>query len=312
MKVYQERPFLDNANIDQRHLFVPSWRDKNEPLNALELYKFSYLGGSRKSHNDIIFSRYSFIKEMCPPFNVNDENMENCLKELEVWSSENNIQDINQLYGKNHDLDRIVKKIVDTIPYINHSIYSNLMMRMFFDFNLNNKSIMVAMEQEILNNLHHLTVEDVCKIHFVAKVLSPKHTSSSFTKLLVTNVTEKISALTLDQIFCVLFGFRLHRDKSFFDKILNLFIEKKDHFLKKDLKNAPANIARIFYAYAANKPKHYGIHTFYPHKELIEKFIMAYDNDLLENILKMDQHEVCRLTHSLYLLKSDSVDLYLK
>ena len=307
-----ERPFLDNADISQRHLFVPSWRDKNESLNALELYKFSYLGGSRKTHNEVIFKRSAHIKDMIPPYNLNDENLENCFIELDQWIKENNVDDINSFYGKNTDLERICKKIVDTIPYINHSVYANLLMRMFFDFNLNNKNIIVALEQEILNNLHHLSIEDICKIHFVAKIFSPKHTTVNFTKTLVRTIDEKLGGLTLNQIFCVLFGFRLHKDKSFFDKIVNILIEKKDHFLKKDSKNIGANVARIFYTYAANKPKHYGIQTFYPHKDIIDKLLMAYDNEILENIMKMDQYEICRLTEALYILKSENVDLYLK
>ena len=39
---------------------------------------------------------------------------------------------------------------------------------------------------------------------------------------------------------------------------------------------------------------------------------MAYDNEILENIMKMDQYEICRLTEALYILKSENVDLYLK
>ena len=307
-----ERPFLDNADLTQRHLFTQSFKDKNEMLNSLEVYKFSYLGGSRKSHNEVIFKRISFIKDVLPPYQINDENLDNCFRELESWISENNVEDVNQFYGKNKDLDRIVKKFVDSIPYINHSVYGNFIMRMFYDFNLNNQTIIVALEQEILNNLHHLRVEDICKIHFVAKIFSPKHTSVNFTKILVKNIEEKLNGLTLNQLFTVLFGFRLHKDKAFFDKIVQIFIDRKDQILKKDPNNIPANIANIFYAYAANKPKHYGVQTFYPHKDLIENLIMAYDKDLLDNILKMDQYEVCRLTHALYLLKSESVDLYIK
>jgi hypothetical protein len=307
-----ERPFLDNADISQRHLFVPSWRDKNETLNALELYKFSYIGGSRKSHNEAIFKRNSYVKEFLPPFKINDENLENYFNELDNWINENKVEDVNQFYGKNKELDSIVKKIYDSIPYVNHSVFANMLMRMFFDFNLNQQSLIVYLEQEILNSLHHLSIEDICKIHYVAKIFSPKHFSAGFPKILLTSVQEKLPGMNLNQLYCVLFGFRMHRDKSFFDNIVNILIEKKNHLLKKDNSNIPANIARIFYSYASNKPKHYGIQTFYAHKEVIEKLIMAYDNDLLENILKMDQHEVCRLTHALYLLKYESVDLYLK
>ena len=249
---------------------------------------------------------------MLPPYNLNEENLENCFVELNNWINENKVDDVNNFYGKNDDLDRLCKKIVDTIPYINHSVYGNLLMRMFYDLNLNNRNIIVALEQEILNNLHHLTIEDICKIHFVSKIFSPKHTTLNFTKTLVRTVEDKFSGLTLNQIYCVLFGFRMHKDKSFFDKIVNILIDKKDHFLKKDPKNAGANIARLFYSYAANKPKHYGIQTFYPHKETIDKLLMAYDNELLENIMKMDQYEICRLTEALYLLKSENVDLYIK
>jgi hypothetical protein len=185
-------------------------------------------------------------------------------------------------------------------------------MRMLLDFNLNNPKLIVALEQEILNNLHHLAVEDISKIFFVTKIFSPKHTSATFHKILVQNIEEKLPSLNLNQLFVVLFGFRLHKDKGFFDKIVQIFISKKDNFFKKDPQNIPALLSNIFYAYASHKPKHYGVQTFYPHKDAIENLIMTYDKEMLENIIKMDQHQICRLTHALYLLKSDSVDLYLK
>ena len=78
-----------------------------------------------------------------------------------------------------------------------------------------------------------------------------------------------------------------------------------------DQTKAPETLSKIFYSWASNKPAQYTIDTYYPHRDLVEKFIDTYEDDLNNNILKMSPEDVFRLCTSLYLLKSDNVDPFI-
>jgi hypothetical protein len=318
------RVYYNYADEKVRHKFVPSYRYKVEPFNSIPVFKFPLINKNRDEHNQIMFKRNEFVTGFQPPFNINHKDLENLLNQLSQFRKENNIdfnskqfqETITNQYLKEQDKDKltiqyeqIINSIVDLIPYTNHLVLPNLLMNMFYNLGLNDKRIWIAIEQEVLNNLHHYTIKDISKIHYISTISSPKYASLNFRQILYSTVLEQMNKLPLEDLFHVAMGFRMIKEKKLYDKLAHVFMSRRNEFLAE---NKPANLARIFYSWASHKPKQYTVDTFYPQQELIEKFVEIFEDVLNENILKMDQFDVARFTNSLYLLKYDYIDLFIK
>ena len=88
-------------------------------------------------------------------------------------------------------------------------------------------------------------------------------------------------------------------------------IKRNEELLQSKIKSVPKILSEIMYSYAANRPKSDSTYTYYPQKELKENFLLTYEKELKDNILKMNPEEVSRVATALYLLKTDDVDPYI-
>ena len=315
LKTYSKRPFLDGASLEVRHMFTPSWREKYEYLEAKDMYKFSYIGGTRESHNEAIFERMDYAKGFQKPFTINNVEIEKCIDNIGSYIKkaqnteklEKNWQNLN---WKLHEVLKInINKIIDEIPHSNHSTYANLCMQLFYTLDLNVKEIWVALEQEILNNLHHLNNIDISKIYFISRLNSPKFTSNTLKDELENVITSRLETMNLEDFLHICIGFRLNRSKDFNIKVMNSIIKMKTPLLEG---KPHENLGKLLLAHAANKPMHYGVKTFYPNKDNVNKFVLAFEKELNDNIMKMSPKEVARTAHAMYLLKYEDVDLFVK
>jgi hypothetical protein len=323
IKNYMRRPLYNQAEPDFKHMFVQSYREKPEPLNTIPLFKFSYINNNRDDHNDIIFKKNSFVPGFSRPFSLNYPELEATLQRFKLIHEREGIdfnsKEFHNIINDNYNDPKqskleyvkeymgVVQKVLDMVPNISFKSYPNLLMTMFFDYGVNDKRLWVAFEQEILNNLHHYDIIELSKVYYISYMSSPKYSSLNFRQLIYQKVYNELDNCSLEELYAVCLGFRMCKEKNIYKRIAEIFIEKKHQFAS----GQPSNISKIFYSYASNKPTNYTVDTFYPHKDLVEKLIKTYENELLDNILKMDQYDVSRLCTSLYLLKSDHVDLFI-
>jgi hypothetical protein len=319
------RPYYITSPSHSSHKYIPSYRHKVEPFNSIPVFKFAYSGNNREEHNALMFKKNEYLKEFVRPFNINLPDLKNCLdkfKHLEgkiQFNSSEFHKYITSPYLNRGDIKdanitsylEIVDSIVDMIPHVNHNTYPNLLMALFYDYNVNDKRIWISLEQEILNNLHHYNIKDICKIYFIAYLSSPKYSTIKFRQILHSEISKQLGTMSLEELFYVCLGFRMSKDRNLYDKIAEQFIKRKEA-IKQDEKNLPKNLANMFYSYANNYPKYQAVDTFHPHRELVDRFVETFEDDLNNSILKMDQFEAARLSTSLYILKYEYVDLFVK
>lgn len=324
-KHLMQRPYYGFVSENLRQKFAPSHRFTVEPFNSIPVFKSGLSGNSREEHNLLIFKRNEYLKEFVRPFNINLPDLKNLLEKFR--NIENTIQfnsfefqkyitnfylNENQVNDPNiKEYLETVNSIVDIIPHTNHSLYPNLLMALFYDYGINEKRIWITIEQEILNNLHHYNVKDICKIYHIAYISSPKYSTLRFRQTLHSEIFKQLNNMTVEELNYVCLGFRMSKDKNLYKNIVEQYIKRKDD-LTKDEKNLPQNLSNMFYSYASNFPKYQAVDTFFPQKEIVDKFIETFEDELNGSILKMDQFEIARFATSLYLLKYEYVDLFVK
>jgi hypothetical protein len=324
-KHFTRRSLYDMSNPKYRHMYVPSYRHKIEPFNSLHTFRWNYINGNTKEHNEVIFRRNNYIQGFIPPFKIDDKDAQNILDKLTHIKKKYNLElnsegfqkIVNDSYNDPHNSNNegikeytsAIDDLLDLLPKLNHKTLPPFILTSFFEISLNDKRVWIAMEQEILNNLHHYTITEICQIAYIATITCPKYTTLNFRQLLLDTVYRELEGNTVDleQIYTIAFAFRNTKNKILYDKIAECFIKRKNQFIGEKEK-APGNISKMFYSLASHKPKNHGTQTYYPHKELMENLLETYEDDINNNIIKMDQEDIFRLTTSLYLMKTDSVD----
>ncbi len=327
-KYFTRRTFYDQANPKFRHMFVPSWRYKIEPFNALKVFKWGYIDGDRKSHNLTQFKRNSYVEGFSGPFNVNNSEVDKIINELAELQLKfkldyNNTEFqkiVNDIYKKPENSENegiriyvsLIEKFLTYVPSINYKTMPNLLMKLFYELSFNSKKLWIAFEEVIMNNLHHYTIPELSRIMFIASVTSPKYNSENFRLTLTDTVLRALEGnnLSLNELHSIAIGFRYTKKRIIYNKLAENFIRRKAQLLG-DGKNNCQIISQMFYSWAANKPKNELPRTYYPQMELIESFITTYEDELNDCILKMTPEDIWRFTTALYLLKTDSVDLFI-
>jgi len=327
-KNFTRRSLLDQSNPETTHLFVPSYRYKVEPFNSLHTFRWSLINGNEKEHNEVIFRRNNFVEGFIPPFKIIDKEVEIILESLKEIKKKFNLnfntaefqKIITDNYNDPHNSDipgikeytLAIDNFLELIPKLNHKTLPCLLLNSFFELSLNDKRIWICLEQEILNNLHHYTITEISQIAYISTITCPKYTTLHYRQVLLDTVYKELEAnsVSLEQIYTIAFGFRNTKNKVLYDKIAESFIQRKNEFLAEKEK-IPSNISKMFYALTSHKPKNHGTNTYYPHKELMDNLLETYEDDINNNIMKMDQEDLFRLTSGLYLLKSDLVDPFI-
>jgi hypothetical protein len=330
-KHFTRRTFYDMAEESKRHLFVPSYRYKVEPFNSIHTFRWDAINGNLKDHNETIFKRNNFVKGFIPPFELNNNQVEQIFKELQSIKETHKIEFnssefhkiITDIYNSPYESNKegvksymnSIDSFLDLIPNLNHKIFPAFIMKSYFELSLNDKRLWIAMEQEILNNLHHYTNIELCQINYIANLNCPKYTSLHFRQLLKDTIYKQLESntLSMDELFTISFAFRNQKNFNFYDKVSENFVKRKEEFFKtKDTTSQiPSNLSKMFYSWASHKPKQFNHSNYYIQKENIEKFVETFEDDLNESIPKMSQEDIFRLSTSLYLLRTENVDPFI-
>jgi GTPase SAR1 family protein len=332
-QVYR-RPFNSGSNIDQMHMFAIPRNDKIEPYTALGMYNFSKPENSAEKLRELIYLRNNYISSFSPPFELGNGELDDIYKSfqnlkekynLDLNSEEKIHKIVNDEYAETPlqsafikdkrktaylkeylDIqDRILEEIQTNLSF---KTIPNLLLKFVYELGFNDKHFWTIIEQIVLDNLHHYNVNELSKIFYVATFACPKFTTEVFRSIIYEEVYKQLENCGADDLIHVMFGFREIKNKKIFDKIANIIIAKKDKLVKNKLED----ISRLLYSYASHKPKSYGINTLNPQRELVEKVVKAYEEDLVENLMKMNVNEMARVATMLYLLRIEHVDIFTK
>jgi hypothetical protein len=248
LKHFERRIFYDQADPRYKHMFVPSYRYKVEAFNSRYTFKFGISNAlNRDEHNEVISKKNSFVKGFnTTKFDINDQNLDilfNKLKELKI---KYNVLDLNNPefqkiitdeYNnpENSEIEyvreyvKIIEDFLNIIPKINHKLLPIIPMKAFFELGLNDKRLWILLEQEILNNLHHLNITEICQIFYICTISSPKYSSKHFKSMLYQVIHKEVFSMTLklEDLFTISFAFRNSKDKALYDKIAENFKKRK-------------------------------------------------------------------------------------
>lgn len=333
-KQINRRPFYSSSNLEQMHMFAIPAKDKIEPYTSQGMYTYSKPENSAEKLRELIYLRNNYISSFLPPFELGNEKLNEIhqtlkgLKQkynLDLNSEEKIHNIINDEYANNPLESAFIKDKKD-IAYLKEYLdiqerlleeiqtnvsfktIPNLLMKFVFELGFNDKHFWTIVEQIVLDNLHHYSVNELCKIFYVATFACPKFTTEVSRSIIYDEVFKQLENCSADELMHVMFGFREIKNKKIFDKIANIIIAKKDKLVQNKLED----ISRLLYTYASHKPKTYGINTLNPQRELVEKLVRTYEEDLVENLMKMNAPEISRVASMLYLLRIDNVDIYTK
>jgi hypothetical protein len=317
-------------------MFAIPGKDRIEPFNTMGLFKFSAPENSPEKLREVIYTRNKHIKGFLPPFELANKKLEDIHKNFIDLKHKYNLNlncekkihsIVNDEYAKNPLESAFIQenKILDT-QYLkeyleirenflseiesnmNYRIIPNLLMKYVFELGFNDKHFWVIIEQIILENLHHYNLSELSKIFYCASFACPKFTTERFRSIIYEEVYNQLENCGVDELNHIMFGFREIKNKKIFDKIANIIIAKKNVLIKNKLED----VSRLLYTYASHKPKTYGVNTLNPQKDLVEKVVRAYEEDLIENIMKMNLSECGRVATMLYLLRLEKVDIFTK
>ena len=120
--------------------------------------------------------------------------------------------------------------------------------------------------------------------------------------------SEVVSA---DDIHHILQGFRNKKSVDFYLKIKKLFLNQKEQIFgapqEGNEKKWANNLVNVFYSFASNKPKNFGVYQDIA-KEEIDELLALYEHDLNEASKYLDGEGITRLAQVMYLLKSKSYE----
>lgn len=333
-KQLNRRPFYSSSNIEQMHMFAIPKNDKIEPYTAIGMYRYSAPENSTEKLRELIYTRNKHVSDFLPPFELANGELEKIHKSLLTLKQKYNLdlnseekihKIVNDEYAENplqsafiqdkkntqylKEYLEIKEKLLDEVlNNLSFKMIPNLLMKFVFELGFNDKHFWTVIEQLVLENLHHYSVNELSKIFYVATFACPKFTTEVFRSIIYEEVFKQLENCGADELMHVMLGFREIKNKKIFDKIANIIIAKKDKLVINKLED----ISRLLYTYASHKPKTYGINTLNPQKDLVEKVVRTYEEDLVENIMKMNVAEISRVASMLYLLRIENVDIFTK
>jgi hypothetical protein len=326
------RPFNHKTRSDVSILYSVPENDKIEPYNSVDMFKYSAPDNNTQKLREKIYLKNKHISGFVAPFELSNQKLENISILLKGFKNKYSIdlnseeyihKIINDQYNKPLESAFIKDKsniqylkeyilireeLIEELSNINIKTIPNVLMKFVYECGFNDKLFWVILEQMILDNLHHFSVKELCKIFFVATFASPKFSTDLFRKIIYDEIYNQLENMEADDLQHVMLGFRESRNKKIFDKIANIIIDKKTLICKDPLVD-PTN---LLYSWALHKPKMFGVKTLIPHKELCSKLLNSLENYYIENLMKMDSVHIARLSMALNILRIEDVEIFTK
>ena len=201
-------------------------------------------------------------------------------------------------------MNQLFESLYNEFSKLNNQQYANLLLKMFLELNLNIQPLWSKLEELILNNIHHLSLGDICKINFVATLFCPKFSTVNFRQQLKEEVKKNnINNYNTTNLIDILIGFKHSKDYDFYFEILELVKNNFENWaneVKKTNKNKNKEnistpqglVANLFYAVSYGKPSKYKKHE---NIDRIDNFYEDYIeliDVVLEYIPKMNLNEI--------------------
>jgi hypothetical protein len=179
------------------------------------------------------------------------------------------------------------EKVLEAVPKVNHDVLIDLARHTAYDAKVNDKAIWKAIEDAAHASLHHMSLTQVCQLEWASQELKPKQTSPRLNALLMRRALEAVeggSAATASDMIDVLQGFRQKKNKDLYIRIRKALIERKATLFPhgktpEEQKKRAENLVNLFFTFASNRPKDFGVYKVYALEELNE-LLSHYEEDL--------------------------------
>lgn len=250
---------------------------------------------------DMSKSNFSYPDDL--NFVYSNDKISTCFKE-------NNYEEyLKFITGENcFKFNEIVKLLFKELDSLDTTTLSKLVLKLFFEINLNIESLWIKFEQIIINRLNHMSIEDICRIYFVSTISSPKYSSQIFRNELKKEISKnRFENYSLSDILNILVGFKFSKDYGFYFDICKTIIQNKETYLNesvsninklnsnisinKQLNSKHSRLAAIVYGIAYGKPSVYKNKNYINSKEENINIFMNFHEDLALHIQDMDIKE---------------------
>lgn len=330
-----------NAITDEklRPIFVPSYREKSSRYNALVAFKTQFKNNNRDEHNKDFLRKLSFAPSFNAPFNIYNEKIENILIDLKRVVEESRT---NFLYPNNPDFalsgDKISRcvdmnsfievseffsaenclKISESIKYLKEEIENispnlipNLLMRFFFECNLNIRSIWMKLEEIILNSINNYSIGDISKIYFVSNIVSPKYSSQNFRNQLKAELLKnKFENYSFSDISDIIAGLKQSKDSILFSQISSTLSNNVEKYLNtKSSLSKEQIICNLAFGLSYCKPSQYKKLDYLGLKEDNSNNYMNIHDFIIEYIPKMNIDQMLLILEATARLEIEHCDM---
>ena len=337
-KFYSTREYMNAIEHEKyRHIYVPSYKEKTGRFNALQSFKTQLKNNNRDEHNKETLDKISFAPGFKGPFNLFNDTLESIIKELlEVISESkvnfkypndpnfalsgdkicscvetNTYEEVAEFFTPENrlKLSHSINKLKAEIDLINYSVIPNLIIRLFFDINLNIKQIWSKLEQIILNNLTSYSTEEICKINYIAHISSPHYTTLKFRQELKNEILKnKLTNYSLNDMLNIAVGFRFNKDSQFFNELSNTLVSNIDKYLKsKDSKEDV--VSKTAYALSYCKPSQYKKLDYIGLKEDNSNNFMKIHEIIIDHLPNMNFKQMMLVVESAAKLEVEFCDM---
>lgn len=279
-EIYNPNPNYNNGvSEDMSHMYLPS---EKEPLGYINPYvglKGELLNRDKDQHNKDIYDKFGRV---CDLFNYNFPLFNN---ELDSIISElKQIKKTDEMLFSNEAISRCIKynDFTEVKEYIQpddvfkfKTLYEkllnfnvdfkyccNLIMRLFYDVNLNIKQLAFKFEQILLENFHHLPFDDLCKIYYITSILTPKYYNRLRSEIMNEITKNKLENYSPQQLVKILLCFRHCKLPYLYESICDVVNKNLKNWLKESMiKNKKADttnpenlLLNILFAISYGKP----------------------------------------------------------
>lgn len=288
------------APDDQLHIFQ---HPKGEPLRRTDpgaLFRMH----KPEDHWETLRRSKSYIADSYfPPVALRSGSLKEMFEQNEAWRADPESQEFAQWKDS----------LIDMIPKLNFDAVIELALYLSLEAKVNDKYIWRAVENAALENLHLYELKHTCQMQWAVTQLKPKFTSARFDTLLFQSAREKVEsgAVSVDDFHHIMQGHRNKKSKDMYLKMKKVLIDGKDKIIPRPQAGGEKKWAEtttdLFYSFASNKPRDFGVYKQYA-KDEIRELIALYEHDFMDIPQHLDAEHLTRFAQVMYLLKDETFE----
>lgn len=266
-KFYDSTKYIDESSPELKPIFVPSYKEEREIYNPFKVLKSELIGNDREVHNQLLLDRLSTVSSAYnTKIDVKDPEIESIFQQfrkiyedskklfeypkkpefmfsnvtLNRCMEDGNYYDVKENFSPENCLlfNSLCEKIFLLFEKTDPNMLGDIVLKMFFEINLNVKPLWSKLEEVVCNNIQHMSLNSLCKIYLVACITSPKFNSPNFRKILKKEILSMLDSKSPEGYVTALVSMKFSNDADSYAEICNKCIKYFPEWLEKAIKNS--------------------------------------------------------------------------